>query len=298
MKVVISGASGLIGSALRRDLVNDGHEVVSLVRREARHPDESSWDPPAGRIDHDVLASADVVVNLAGASIGDKRLDASYAVVVQSSRTDSTGTITRALAEVDFSGVLLQGSAMGFYGEQGDDPFDESAAPGSTLLADIVRAWEDSAQPALDAGIRTVFCRTGLVLADHGGFAQRLLPLIKMGLLRSLGSGRTFHSWIALADEVAAMRFLIDSEISGPVNMIAPHSVRDYALIKALADAARRPRLFPVPGLALKAVTGAAADDLLSSQNGRPGVLLDAGFSWAYPEVEDAALYVMGSPGR
>lgn len=296
MRVAITGASGLIGTALSASLRSDGHEVLALVRREAREG-ESRWDPAAGVIDADAVLACDVVVNLAGASIGAKRLTDSYKQVVRSSRTDGTGLIARTLADGKWGGVLMQGSAMGYYGDRGDEVLSERSGPGSTFLSEIVLAWEASAQPAVDAGIRTVFTRTGLVLAPHGGFAERLLPLIRRGVLRQFADGREFHSWITLDDQVRATRFLIESDYEGPANIIAPHATRDRELIRALADAAGKSALFPVPAWAMRLAAGEAAVDLLTSQNAEPGVLARLGFAWNHGEIEQAARWVMERAG-
>lgn len=293
MRVVIAGSSGLIGTALKESLRADGHDAIALVRREARGPYESAWDPGAGIIDHEVLSSADVVVNLSGASIGGKRLTDSYAQVVLQSRLDATGTIARALADLSHPGVLLQGSAMGYYGDRGEERLSERSGPGKSLLAHIVTQWEAAAQPAVDAGVRTVFTRTGLVLAPHGGFAERLLPLVTRGLLRSLGSGDAWHSWITLHDHIRALRFLVDTEHDGPVNAIAPSPVRDAHLIRALTEAAGKHPGLPVPAWALRIVEGPAVEDLLSSQHATPGVLKRLGFTWDQPTIDAAAATVI-----
>ncbi|GMA34037.1 NAD-dependent epimerase/dehydratase family protein [Demequina litorisediminis] len=226
---------------------SDGHDVVSLVRREARGPQESAWDPQAGTVDTALLGTADAVVNLAGASIGAKRLTDSYADVVLQSRLDATSTLVGGLVDVGFGGVLLQGSAMGYYGARGEERLSERSGPGDTLLASIVTKWEAAAAPAVEAGIRTVFCRTGLVLAGHGGFAERLMPLVKRGLLRSLGSGEAWHAWITLTDQIRAQRFLLESAHEGPANLIAPIPVRDREFIRVMSEAAGRSPAFPFP---------------------------------------------------
>ena len=296
MRVAITGASGLIGTALSGSLRADGHEVLALVRREAR-AGESRWNPAAGIIDADALLACDAVVNLAGASIGDKRLTPSYQQVVLKSRTDATGLVTRTLADGKWGGVLIQGSAMGFYGARGEEPLTERSEPGHSILAGIVSAWEASAQPAVDAGIRTVFMRTGLVLAPSGGFAERLLPLVRRGLLSKLGPGTAWHSWISIEDDSRAIRFLIDSEHEGPANVIAPNPTRDVDLVAALAHAAGKSPGLGVPAWVLETVVGTAAEDLLSSQNARPGVLTRLGFEWHHPTIEDAAAFVMAGAG-
>ncbi len=266
--------------------------MIALVRREARSGNESSWDPADHRIEHDVVASADVVVNLSGASIGSKRLSGSYKQVVTQSRTDSTATIANAIAAANPSVVLLQGSSMGFYGDQGHRELTEHVGPGEGFLADVAQAWESSAQPAVDAGATVAYLRTGLVLAGHGGFAQRLLPLIEFNLLRSLGSRDALQSWVTLEDQVRALRFLMEQPHHGPVNVVAPHPATMAEIIAALARAFGKRRGFPVPGWVLRTVIGEAADDLLASQAGVPGVLTGLGFTWSHPTLADAARYV------
>lgn len=296
MRVVISGASGLIGTALTQSLRADDHEVVALVRRPSRGPFESEWDPAGGVIDQDVVQSADAVVNLAGASIGTKRLTDAYKREVKKSRVDATSLIAKAYASRT-DGALISGSAMGYYGERGEESLTERSAPGDTFLADIVQAWESAAAPAVDAGVRTVFIRSGLVLAPHGGFASRLLPLVKRGLLGGLGGGNPWHAWITLHDEVRALRFLIDSDHEGPANIIAPEPVRDQDLMTALSNAVGKKSGFVVPAWVLEAVIGPAIDDLLSSQNARPGVLNRLGFTWDHDSVERAAAWVTTEAG-
>ncbi len=299
MRVVIAGSSGLIGTALKKDLHEGGHDVVALVRRSPAGPHESRWDPATGAIDADVIRSADVVVNLAGASIGAKRLTDSYAAEVRRSRVDSTRTIVRAIlgddAGAGFSGMLLQGSAMGFYGDRAEERLDEASSPGRTLLSGIVLDWEAEAQPVRDAGVRVVTARTGLVLASHGGFAERLLPLTSRGLLGSLGRPDTWHSWIALEDHIRALRFLIDSDHHGVALCISPHPARDAALMRAFSEAAGRRPGFRVPKTVLDIAVGRAIEDLLTSQHGSPTVLTRLGFAWRHPTVEDAARWVMAA---
>jgi uncharacterized protein (TIGR01777 family) len=297
MKVVIAGASGLIGTALQQSLRADGHEVIRLVRRAARQSDESSWDPARGTVDAAVIHSADVVVNLAGASIGAKRLTDAYKKVVLQSRLETTGLIARTMAQVG-SGVLIQASSLGYYGDKGDHIINERTTAGGTFLADIVRQWEAAAQPAVASGVRTVFLRTGLVLAPHGGFAERLLPLVTRGLLRSLGSGHAWHSWITLPDHIRAVRFLIDGNHDGPVNVVAPIAVRNRELIRALSHAAGKGTLIAIPAWVLKIVVGPAIVDLLTSQLANPGVLKRHGFTWDYPEITSAADWIMSEAGH
>ena len=289
MRVVVAGSSGLIGTALTTSLRADGHDVVALVRRKPQGPHESQWDPAAHQIDAGVIESADAVVNLAGASIGDRRLTESYQEVVRMSRVDSTTTIARAIASSGPHTALIQGSSMGFYGDRGTVPLTERAPAGDGFLADITLAWESAAAAAEAAGARVVYARTSLVLAPHGGFARRLLPLASRGLIRSLGDGRSYQSWVTLADEVSALRFLIDSTHAGPVNVTAPHATTGEALITAISAAFGRKPGLRVPAWALRIVVGPAIDDLLASQNGVPGVLKRLGFTWQHPTIDDAA---------
>lgn len=295
MRVAITGSSGLIGTALKESLHAHGHETLALVRREATDG-ESRWDPEGGVIDADAVLACDVVVNLAGASIGDKRLTPSYQSVVRESRTSSTTLVATTLAQ-GWDGVLIQGSAMGYYGDRREEVLTERSGAGDSFLADMAKAWEESAAPAVDGGVRTVFIRSGLVLAPFGGFADRLLPLVRRGLLGKLGSGRAWHSWISLEDEVRAIEFLIDSDHHGPANIIAPEATRDEDLIAALCRAAGKRPGFGVPSWSLELVIGRAIDDLLSSQNARPGVLSRLGFAWQHPTINDASAWVMEQAG-
>lgn len=296
MRVVISGASGLIGTALTKSLRADNHEVIALVRRPSQGPFESEWDPAGGVIDQDVVQSADAVVNLAGASIGSKRLTDSYKRVVKQSRVDSTSLIARAYTPRT-DGVLISGSAMGYYGARGEEALTERSGAGDTFLADIAQAWESAADPAIEAGLRTVFIRSGLVLAPNGGFAQRLLPLVKRGLLGGLTAANAWHAWITLHDEVRALRYLIDSDHSGPANIIAPEAVRDQDLMAALSAVVGKKPGFVVPAWALELAIGPAIEDLMSSQNARPGVLTRLGFTWDHSTIDEAATWVMTEAG-
>lgn len=288
MQILISGASGLIGSALSSHLRARGDRVVALVRRPARHEDEVQWDPAKGVIDADAVLAADAVVNLAGASIGDKRLTDAYKAEVLRSRVDSTRLIAGVLAQRG-SGVLVQGSAMGYYGDRGTEELTEELPPGDTFLAEIVTAWEAAARPAAEAGVRVAYSRTGLVLSGHGGLAERMLPMVRRGLLGGLGDGTAYHAWITLDDVVRVLTHLIDSEVHGPVNVVAPTPITDRELFTALAQAfGKRPGI-KVPAWALRLAIGEAIVDLLTSQKARPAVLEASGYSWVHPTIADAA---------
>ena len=291
MKVVVTGSSGLIGSALVRSLRADGHDVVRLVRRQPREPDERQWDPASRRLDPGHLAGADAVVHLAGVGIGDRRWTEDHKRKVLDSRVDGTSTIaatTAGLAEPDRPRVVVAASAVGFYGDTGDEAVDESAPVGQGFLADVVRQWEAAAE---GAGTRVVNVRSGIVLSADGGALGKVLPLFRLGVGGRLGSGRQWMSWIALPDEIAALRFLISGDdISGPVNLTAPEPVRNADYTKAIGRAVHRPALAVVPPIALRAALGGFADEgVLVSQRVVPTRLEDAGFTFTFGDI-DAAL--------
>lgn len=295
MRVVIAGSSGLIGSSLTELLRAEGADVVRLVRRAPNHPEERRWDPDRGELDPAVLAGADVVVNLAGAGVGDKRLTAERKQVVLSSRTTGTALLARTIAGLDDPPrVLLQGSASGAYGDRGEEVLTEESSRGDTFLAGVVRAWEDTAQPAVDdPRVRVAFLRTGIVLTPGGGALGPLLPLIRFGLGGPLGSGKNYWAWITLADEVRAIRHLMDAPVDGPVNLVAD-AARSIDVIRALARVLRRPAVLPVPGFALRLVLGEFADEILASQRIVPQKLDGSGFVHRYRRIEDAARAVVG----
>ncbi|MFC4906801.1 TIGR01777 family oxidoreductase [Actinomadura gamaensis] len=283
MKVAVTGASGFIGSALAGSLAGDGHEVVRMVRREPSGPDERRWDP-SGASSAD-LSGVDAVVHLAGAGIGDRPWTPRYRRTLLLSRVQGTATIARAVAEAGVP-VLVSGSAIGFYGDTGDREADEDSPNGTGFLANLARAWEDAARPAAQAGARVAFARTGHVLDPGGGLLGKLLPLYRVGLGGRLGSGHQYWSWISLADEVAALRFLIDEEVSGPVNLAAPNPVTNAEFTHALGVAVHRPTPLPVPAFALRmALPGFAREAILPGQRVVPRRLAEAGFRFADPEL-------------
>ena len=291
VKVVITGASGLLGTALVPNLRSDGHDVVRLVRRPPRAGDEEQWDPAARQLDPAILSGVDAVVHLAGVGVGDKRWTEDYKRSILSSRVDGTATIATAMAAAEQPPkVLLAASAVGFYGDTGDDIVDESAPSGDGFLAEVVRNWEAAAEPAVDAGIRVVIMRTGVVLAAKGGALGKVLPLFRLGLGGRLGDGLQWMSWIALPDYLMALRFLLDREdISGPVNVTAPEPVRNRDYTKAIGRAVHRPALAIVPATALRAALGGFADEgVLVSQRVVPARLESAGFTFAFGDVDSA----------
>lgn len=288
MRIAISGSSGVIGTALSQSLSDKGHEVVRLVRRETEAADEIEWDPQGGTVGAG-LDDVDAVVNLAGAGVGDRRWTKAYKKEIRDSRVLGTITLARAMARSDNPpSVLINGSAIGYYGNSGIDPVTETSPPGEGFLADVVVDWEKATSPASDAGIRVAMIRTGLVVSAVGGAFGRLLPLFKYGLGGRVGSGKQYWSFISLRDEVRAIEFLLESDISGPVNLVAPHAITNRDVTRAMADSVNRPAFLPVPAIALKAVLGEFADDILASQNVVPEVLTNAGFTWLDPTIADA----------
>jgi uncharacterized protein (TIGR01777 family) len=289
MKVAITGASGLVGQALVRSLYDDGHEVVRLVRRQPGGTDEARWDP-FGAIDTKAIDGADAVVHLAGAGIGDHRWTETYKRQIRDSRVVGTRNLAETLAGLTIKPqVLISASGINFYGDTGDRETDETAPQGKGFLADLVRDWEAATAPAADAGIRVVHARSGHVLSKDGGLLGRLLPLFKLGLGGRLGSGRQWMSWIARDDHIAALRFLIDGDLAGPVNLVAPHPVTNAGFTKALGAAVGRPAIFVVPPFALRvALDGLADEGALISLRIVPGRLAAAGFAFGHPELGGA----------
>lgn len=287
MKVAVTGSAGLIGSALVASLRADGHQVRRLVRHPAGRAAETRWTP--GLLDPATVDGMDAVVHLAGAGVGDHRWSASWQAEVLNSRVDGTASIAESIAACRRPPrILLSGSAIGWYGDTGDREVAEGAPCGDGFLAEVVRRWEAAAQPAVAAGVRVCYLRTGVVLSASGGAMGRVLPLFRAGLAGRLGSGRQWISWIALPDEVAAIRFLLEADVSGPVNLTTGAATNaDYT--RAVAHALRRPAILPVPGFALRLVLGGFADDgVLAGQRVVPEVLRRAGFRASLPDLNRA----------
>lgn len=292
MDIAITGSTGLIGEALRASLLADGHRVVRVVRRAASGPDEIRWDPAAGQLDPADLAGLDAVVHLAGEGIAEKRWTDAQKRRILTSRTEGTGLVARAMAECGADGprVLVSGSAIGWYGDRGDEQLTEASAAGTGFLADVCRQWEAAADPAREAGVRVAHARTGIVLDPDGGVLAKQLPLFRIGLGGRIGGGHQYMSWIAIEDEVAALRFLVDHDLEGPVNLTAPNPVTNRAFTEALGAALHRPTVVPVPGFGPKLLFGGELVDelLLASQRVVPGRLEEAGFTFAQPELGPA----------
>ena len=297
MDVVISGSSGLIGSALVESLSRAGHRPIRLVRRAPQAgADELQWDPQGGAIDSAGLDGVDAVVHLAGASIGGRRWNEAYKRVVLESRTSGTSLLASTLAGLTRPPrVFLSASGVGFYGSRGSEVLTEDSLAGTGFLADVVTQWEASAQSAIDAGISTTFLRSGVVQAAHGGALQKQLPLFRFGLGGRIGSGTQYLPWITLEDEVRAISFLLEHQIEGPVNLTAPNPVTNLIYTKALGRVLGRPTLLPVPAPAPKLVLGSEMTEelLLASQRALPSRLEAAGFSFAHREIEPALRSVL-----
>ncbi|MET8948146.1 TIGR01777 family oxidoreductase [Streptomyces sp. NPDC004542] len=289
-RIAVTGASGLIGSALVRSLTADGHEVVRLVRRAARSEDEVCWDPEGQYVDAAGLIGCDAVVNLAGAGVGDHRWTDEYKRRIRESRVLGTAALAETVASLDEPPrVLVSGSAIGIYGETGDRVVDEDTPPGDGFLPSVCVEWEEATAPAQEAGVRTVFARTGLVVARGGGAWGRLFPLFKAGLGGRMGDGRQYWSYIALHDEVAALRHLIAADgLSGPFNLTAPQPLTNQEITEAMGRVLHRPTAFTVPAPVLRAALGEMAGDVLGSQRVVPKRLLESGFTFAFPGIEDA----------
>lgn len=300
MKIAISGASGLIGGALSRSLRLDGHEVVPLVRRPVSEGEAGiRWDPSAGTIDAAALEGVDGVVHLAGAGIGDHRWSEDYKRQVLESRTKGTDLVARTIAGLDHKpSVLVSGSAIGYYGDTGDTAVDEGAPAGNDFLADVCRLWEDATTPAEEAGIRVAHLRTGIVLSPDGGALAKLLPLFRFGLGGRMGSGRQWWSWISLDDEVAAIRWLLDHEVSGPVNATAPEPVTNAEMTRVLGSVLHRPTVLPVPSFGPKLLLGGELADalLFTSQRVVPAVLTEQAFPFSHPTLEAALRSLLDRP--
>ena len=298
MDVAITGSSGLIGTALSAALRSAGHTVRPVVRS-GGGPGTVRWDPSAGTIDAAELAGVDAVVHLAGEPIADERWSEEQKQRIRSSRVEGTTLVARTVADLDPQpAVLLSGSAIGYYGDRGDEVLTESSPPGDGFLPDVVEAWEAATAPASDAGIRVAHLRTGIVLDADGGALSKQLPLFKLGLGGRLGSGQQWVPWISLADEVAAIVHLLDADVSGPVNLTAPEPVTNAEFTTTLAEVLGRPAIFPIPRFGPNLLLGKElAESLLySSARVAPRVLEGDGYRFRHPELEGALRAILDRP--
>ena len=284
-RVAVTGATGLIGTALVAQLKSDGYQVQKLVRRPVRTSDEVFWDPIKGEIDTPSLEGVDAIFHLAGASVAGKRWSAAYRSEILNSRLLGTTTIATACEQLK-PAVFISASAIGHYGETGNRAVTEADGGGTDFLSIVCREWEAAA--SLAPSVRTIKLRTGIVLDPTGGALGQMLPLFKFGLGGKLGSGKQWWSWITLHDQVKAMIFLLNSKIEGAVNLVTPNPVTNQQFTAALAHALKRPALFPAPAFALRALLGGFSTELLGSKRVMPQVLTNAGFEFDYPHVSNA----------
>lgn len=295
MKIAITGSSGLIGSALTAHLRTAGHEVIEMQRGPASDP-AAIWNPAEGWVREGALTGIDAVVNLGGASLGEGRWSDERKQVLCSSRIDATRVLVDHLREHNIRpSVFIQGSAVGYYGNRGEERLDEAAAPGDDFLANLTHDWEAEAQRASEVGARVVFARTAFVIDREADAFKRLTMPIKFGIGGKLGSGRQWFPWIHLQDHVRAIEFLLTEDIAGPVNLAAPETLTNAGITKVIGSVLGRPTFFAVPGFALKLLLGEMAQALLlGGQRIVPASLSAANFTWTYPTAEEAVRQATG----
>ncbi|MHB8682347.1 MAG: TIGR01777 family oxidoreductase [Acidimicrobiales bacterium] len=295
--MAVTGSSGLIGTALTAGLRARRDEVVPVVRRPAA-PGEAFWDPSAGTIEAGALDGVDAVVHLAGAGIGDRRWTPARRQELVRSRVGATGVLVDAIgAMASPPRVLVSASAIGVYGDRGDEVLTEQSGTGSGFLAELCRDWEAAAMAAAGAGVRVAVARSGIVLSPRGGALGRQLPLLRLGIGGRLGLGRQWTSWVSLDDEIAALLHLLDDDsVSGPVNVTSPEPVTNAQYTATLARVLHRPAVLPVPRFALGIVLGRelTAEAVLASQRALPARLEAAGFRFAHPELRGALMAMLG----
>lgn len=290
MKIVVSGASGLIGTQLVAKLSQSGHEVIRLVRRSPK-AGEIQWNPKTGMLDAAALEGADAVIHLSGAGIGDKRWTSGYRKEILDSRTDTTALLAKTIASLSRKpSVFLSGSAIGIYGARSDEQLTEVSTHGTGFLAEVCEQWEAAAKPAVEAGVRTVYLRTGIVLSPKGGALKKLLPLFKLGVGGKFGSGKQWQSWISMDDEIGAIEYLLTANVSGAVNLTAPNPVTNAEFTKVLASVLKRPAIVPVPTFAPKILLGGELADalLFTGQRVIPAALNASGYTFKHTTLESA----------
>ncbi len=298
MKILVSGASGLVGSALVPALIAGGHSVVRLVRSAPKNgADEVMWDPAAGTLDASSVEGVNAAVHLSGENIGEGRWTPRKKTAIRDSRVKSTRLLAETLARLGRPpGVLVCASAVGYYGDRGEEVLREESPAGTGFLADTCREWESAAEPAVQKGIRVVHLRSGIVLSPKGGALAKMLPPFKMGLGGKLGSGRQYMSWISLDDMIGVIIHGIETEaLSGPVNVVAPQSVTNLEFTKTLGQVLSRPTPFALPAFMVRLAFGEMADAaLLASTRVEPARLQNSGYAFLHPELKGALRHVLG----
>ena len=295
MRVLISGATGLVGSEVARQLTAAGHEPLKLVRRKAVAADEVEWDPSRGFLEAGIMETIDAVVNMAGATTGKIPWTRKYKEEIVDSRINSTRTLVTAMAEAKRPPkVFVSGSASGFYGDCGNQLMTEDSPKGTGFLSDLANQWEKEALKA-PAGVRVILARTTMVMSKKLGALGRLIPLIKLGIGGPLGNGKQWWAWISQVDEARAIIHLINSpQASGAFNLTAPQPATCGQIVKSLAKKLKRPAIIPVPAFALKLILGEAATELLlCSQNMSAEKLLSTGFKFEHGQLESATSWVL-----
>ncbi len=294
MKIVVTGASGMIGTALVPHLQQRGHTVHTLVRREPRNSSEIRWDPAEGQLDPQQLSGVQAAVHLSGAPVAGKRWSSEYRREIHDSRVKSTALLAETLAQLGTVKSLISASGMDYY-RPSAEPTTESSPVGTSFLAKVTQDWEAAAQPAVTAGIPVAYLRTGMVLAPTGGMIAKVAPLVRRGLGGPLGSGQQWWSWISLPDHLAAITLLLGHAASGPVNMVSPEPVRQQDVLAALAAAVGKSAKIPAPAFALKIALGDFAESILADRRIIPARLNELGFTFAHPDLASVAPWAMSA---
>ena len=301
MRMLITGSTGLVASALIRSLESKNHEIVRLVRSTpSGDANQILWNPESGTLAAEQLEGLDAVVHLAGESIAEGRWTAEKKARIRESRLKGTRLLSETLGTLNKKPqVMVSASAVGFYGSRGDEVLDEHSASGADFLAEVCREWELATQPAALAGVRVVNLRLGVILSGKGGALPKMLLPFKMGVGGKLGSGKQYLSWIALDDVVGVIEYAIaNDELRGPVNTVAPEPVTNYKFTKTLGQVLSRPTIFPVPAFAARLLFGEMADaTLLASQRAAPTRLVESGYNFRYPDLEGALRHALNKDG-
>jgi len=297
MKILISGASGLVGAAVAQSLTNDHHEIIRLVRRAPRSREEIEWNPDANKLDASGLNHIEAVVHLAGESIASGRWNREKKARIRDSRVKGTRLLSETLANLSQPPrVLVSASAIGYYGDRGDEVLTEESAEGRGFLAEVCREWEAATGAAQERGVRVIMMRFGMILSERGGALTKMMPPFKMGVGGRIGSGQQFISWVALDDVVGAIIYAIGTEsLTGPINTVAPNPVTNEEFTRVLGRVLSRPTIFPLPAFAARLAFGEMADELLlSSARVEPRRLLESGYRFRYADLESALRSMLG----